>query len=143
MAGVSPSCPPMRPARLRTLFGILQLANPDEITQLLRAWSAGDQDAFDKLTGVVYKELHRLARSYMARERPEHTLQATALINEAYLRLMDAKHVQWKDRAHFFAVSAKLMRRILVDFARSRRSQKRGAEVRPVSMEESAIVSPQ
>src|SRR5690242_15132512 len=114
-----------------------------EITQLLRAWSDGDQDAFEKLTVLVYRELHRLARSYMVREKPDHTLQATALINEAYLRLMDANNVQWKDRAHFFAVSAKLMRRILVDFARARRSEKRGSDVRPVALEESAIVAPQ
>src|ERR1051326_7511743 len=119
------------------------MESQNEVTQLLRAWGAGDQDAFEKLTGLVYKELHRLARSYMIRERADHTLQATALINEAYIRLMDAKNVHWKDRAHFFAVSAKLMRRILVDFARSRRSQKRGADVRPVSLDESAIVSPQ
>src|SRR5262249_19137527 len=85
----------------------------------------------------------RLARSYMIRERPDHTLQATALINEAYVRLMDAKTVHWQNRAHFFAVSAKLMRRILVDFARARGSQKRGVDVRPVALEESAIVSRQ
>lgn len=117
--------------------------SPHEVTHLLLAWSDGDESALEKLTPVVYRELHRLARSYMNRETPDHTLQTTALVNEAYLRLIDGTNVHWRNRAHFFAVSAKLMRRILVDFARSRRSQKRGGEARPVALEESAIVSPQ
>jgi RNA polymerase sigma factor (TIGR02999 family) len=113
-----------------------------DVTQLLVAWSKGDEGALEKLTPLVYNELHRLARGYMVKETPDHTLQGTALINEAYIRLIQGKHVQWRDRAHFFALSAKLMRRILVDFGRSRRSQKRGG-ARPVCLEESAIASPE
>jgi RNA polymerase sigma-70 factor, ECF subfamily len=109
------------------------------VTQLLLAWSKGDENALDKLTPLIYQELHRLARSYMVRETPGHTLQTTALINEAYIRLIDGKHVEWRDRAHFFALSAKLMRRILVDFGRARRSKKRGGK-RPIHLEESAAV---
>jgi len=90
----------------------------------------------------VYQELHRLARAYMVRETPGHTLQTTALINEAYIRLIQAKHVQWRDRAHFFALSAKLMRRVLVDFARSRRAQKRGGAAHAIPLEEAADVAP-
>jgi len=114
-----------------------------EVTQLLLAWSEGNEAALEKLTPLVYRELHRLARSYMKRETPNHTLQATALVNEAYLRLIDGSRVQWRNRTHFFAVSAKLMRRILVDFARSRRSQKRGGAAELVSLEEAGIASPQ
>jgi RNA polymerase sigma-70 factor (ECF subfamily) len=112
-----------------------------DVTQLLLAWSTGDEGALDKLAPLVYEELHRLARSYMAKEASGHTLQTTALINEAYIRLIQGKRVQMRDRTHFFALSAKLMRRILVDFGRSRRSKKRGGE-RPIPLEESAIVSP-
>jgi RNA polymerase sigma factor (TIGR02999 family) len=97
-----------------------------DVTQLLAAWSQGDANALEKLTPLVYKELHRLARAYMAKEQVPHVLQTTALINEAFLRLIDGKRVEWRNRAHFFALAAKLMRRVLVDFARSRRSQKRG-----------------
>src|SRR5208282_2926013 len=97
-----------------------------EITQLLHAWRGGDQLALERLTPVVYQELHRMARVYMSREREGHTLQTTALIHEVYLRLVKVKDVQWQDRAHFFAISAQLMRRILVDFARSHTYQKRG-----------------
>jgi RNA polymerase sigma-70 factor, ECF subfamily len=96
------------------------------VTQLLQDWRLGDQSALDKLMPLVYEELHRLAHKYMAREQSGHTLQTTALVNEAYVRLIDAQHVDWKDRSHFFAISASLMRRILVDFARSRNSDKRG-----------------
>src|SRR5262245_2369845 len=97
-----------------------------EITQLLLAWSDGDQAALEKLTPLVYAELHRLAKGYMFGERPGHTLQTTALINEAYLRLIDWKNVRWQNRAHFFGVAAEVMRRILVDFARARhRSEER------------------
>jgi|SRR5262245_28913797 len=113
-----------------------------DVTQLLRAWSKGDEGALEKLTPLIYKELHRLAWSYMVRETPDHTLQGTALINEAYIRLITGKRVQWRDRAHFFALSAKLMRRILVDFGRSRRSQKRGGE-RPIFLKESAVAAPE
>ena len=106
---------------------------------LLRAWSDGNRDALDKLTPIVYDELHRLARRYMSRERPGHSLQTTALVNEAYMRLVDYKDMQWQNRAHFFAVSAQLMRRILVEHAR-RHNLKRGGGVQHVSLEETAIV---
>ena len=97
-----------------------------EVTQLLKAWTAGDPPALEKLTPLVYRELHRAAQRYMAGERPGHTLQTTALVSEVYLRLADCQQVNWQDRAHFFAVSAPLMRRILVDCARARGYQKRG-----------------
>jgi RNA polymerase sigma-70 factor, ECF subfamily len=113
-----------------------------EVTQLLRAWSEGDEQALEKLVPLVYAELHRLARHYMAGERAGHTLQTSALVNEAYLRLVDFKNVNWQNRAHFYGVSAQLMRRILVDFARSRRSLKRGGEILTVSLEEASIASP-
>jgi RNA polymerase sigma factor (TIGR02999 family) len=111
-----------------------------QVTQLLQAWSNGDERALEKLMPLVYDELHRLARRYMAGERRGHTLQTSALVNEAYLRLVDVKNLNWQNRAHFFGVSAQLMRRILVDFARSRRSQKRGGDTLTVSLEESSIV---
>jgi RNA polymerase sigma factor (TIGR02999 family) len=95
-------------------------------TQLLLAWSRGETDAFDQLVPLVHAELHRLARRYMARERPGHTLQATALVNEACVRLIDLRAIRWQDRTHFFAMAARIMRRILVDFARARRNEKRG-----------------
>ena len=101
---------------------------PAEITRLLQAWGNGDQAALERLTPVVYDELRRMARRYMRREREGHTLQTTALVNEAYLRLVDATHVSWQDRAHFFAVSAQMMRRILVDAARARASARRGGQ---------------
>jgi len=108
----------------------------NEVTQLLRAWSDGQQEALEKLMPLVYDELHRLAQHYMSRERSGHILQTSALVNEAFLRLVDARQVNWQNRAHFFAISASLMRRILVDFARTHQSQKRGAGVRPVSLDE-------
>jgi RNA polymerase sigma-70 factor (ECF subfamily) len=110
-----------------------------DISTLLRAWSGGDQRALEKLTPIVYDELHRLARRYMKGERPGHSLQTTALVNEAYTRLVDYKRMQWQDRAHFFAVSAQLMRRILVEHAR-RHNLKRGGGVLHVSLDEAAIV---
>jgi RNA polymerase sigma factor (TIGR02999 family) len=113
--------------------------SPDDISALLRAWSDGDQSALDRLTPVVYDELHRLARRYMKRERPGHSLQTAALVNEAYMRLVDYERMQWQNRAHFFAVSAQVMRRILVDHAR-RHNLKRGGAVQHVSLEEAAIV---
>jgi RNA polymerase sigma factor (TIGR02999 family) len=117
---------------------------PQELSSLLRAWSGGDESALEKLMPLVYDELHRLAHRYMARERADHnTLQTTALVNEAYLRLIDADRVHWQDRAHFFAISAKLMRRILVDFARTRGYQKRGGDVRKVALDEALVVSPE
>jgi RNA polymerase sigma factor (TIGR02999 family) len=111
------------------------------VTQLLLAWSDGDRAALDKLTPLVYAELHRLAKRYMQRESPGHTLQTTALVNEAYLKLVDASRVHWQNRAHFFGVAAQIMRHILVDFARSRRNQKRGGDLRRVSFDRALMVS--
>lgn len=111
----------------------------DDISTLLRAWREGDQTALERLTPVVYGELHRLAGRYMKRERPGHSLQTTALVNEAYMRLVDYKRMQWHDRAHFFAVSSQLMRRILVEHAR-RHNLKRGGGVQHVSLEGMAVV---
>jgi len=111
-----------------------------EVTSLLLAWGQGDKAALDALVPLVHQELRRLAHRYMAGERTGHTLQTTALVNEAYLRLVDCRQVRWQDRTHFFAVSAQLMRRILVDFARSRHYQKRGAGVRPVSLDENLVL---
>jgi RNA polymerase sigma factor (TIGR02999 family) len=113
-----------------------------EVTQLLQAWSEGDQGALEQLMPLVYEELHQLARRYMADERPGHTLQATALVNEAYLRLANSERGGWRDRAHFFAVSARVMRRILVDWARSRRAQKRGSDVPALELQENLAIVP-
>ena len=113
---------------------------PDvEVSQLLLAWSDGDPSALDKLTPIVYQELHRLARWHMRRERPGHSLQATALVNEAYMRLVDYKRMGWQNRAHFFAVSAQLMRRILVEHAR-RHNLKRGGGVQHIAFDEAVVV---
>jgi RNA polymerase sigma-70 factor, ECF subfamily len=109
-----------------------------KVSGLLRAWSDGDRSALERLTPIVYEELHRLARYHMNRERPGHSLQTTALVNEAYIRLVDYKAMQWQNRAHFFAVSAQLMRRILVEHAR-RHNLKRGGGVPHVSLEETAV----
>jgi len=118
-----------------------QAQAPDnaEVSGLLRAWGDGDRAALDRLTPIVYDELRRLARHYMKGERPGHSLQTTALVNEAYMRLIDYRHMQWQNRAHFFAVAAQLMRRILVDHAR-RHNLKRGGGVQHVSLEETAMV---
>ena len=110
-----------------------------DVTQMLRAWSEGDRDALDRLTPVVYQELRRLARRHLRGERAGHSLEATALVNEAYMRLVDYRRMQWQDRAHFFAVSAQLMRRILVEHAR-RHNLKRGGAVQHVSLEQAARV---
>jgi RNA polymerase sigma factor (TIGR02999 family) len=107
----------------------------------LLAWGRGESRAFDQLVPLVHAELRRLAKRYMARERPDHTLQATALVNEAYLRLIDLKQIRWQDRTHFFAMSARVMRRILVDFARARRNDKRGGGAPKVSLDEALLVS--
>ena len=112
-----------------------------EVTQLLRAWSGGDQEALEKLTPLVYEELHRAAHGYMVQERPGHTLQTTALINEVYLRLVDVREVSWQDRTHFLAVCARLMRRVLTDFARSRGYLKRGGDSPRVALDEALLVS--
>jgi len=122
-----------------TVKSTMNARGAEDVTELLRAWSDGDQRALDGLTPIVYAELRRLAHRYMKRERPDHSLQATALVNEAYLRLVDCTRMQWKDRAHFFAVSAQLMRRILVDHAR-RNNVKRGRGVPHVSFDETAVV---
>src|SRR4051812_42459167 len=112
-----------------------------EVTDLLIAWRGGDQSALDRLVPVVHAELRRLARRQMSRERPDHTLQTSALVNEAYLRLIDLSRMQWQDRGHFFTMSARLMRRILVDHARSRNSLKRGAARERAAFEEALAVS--
>lgn len=114
-----------------------------ELSSLLRAWNSGDESALDKLMPLVYDELHHLAHWHMARERAGHTLQTTALVNEAYLRLIDTDQIQWQDRAHFFAIAAKMMRRILVDLARSRGYQKRGGNARKVTLDEALLASPE
>ena len=111
-----------------------------EITQLLVAWNQGDQAALERLTPLVHGELHRLAKRYMAGERKGHILQTTALVNEAYLRLIDWRNVEWKNRAHFFGLAAQIMRRILVDFARAYQSEKRGGDEIRVSLSEAANV---
>lgn len=111
-----------------------------DVTRLLNAWCAGDPGALEKLTPLVYQELHRRARRYMANERDGHTLQTTALVNEVYLRLVDTPQQNWSNRSHFYAVCAQLMRRVLVDFARSRNSRKRGAGVRHLPLDEALSV---
>ena len=119
----------------------MAIASPHEVTQLLVDWSNGNQAALDRLMPLVDRELHRLAHHYMRQEKPGHTLQTTALVNEAYLRLVDQRHVHWKSRAHFFALSAQLMRRILVDHARKRRYAKRGGDAQKISFDEAMAVS--
>jgi RNA polymerase sigma-70 factor (ECF subfamily) len=117
----------------------MDLPPKNDVTQLLAAWGEGDESALDRLTPLVYAELHRMARRYMRREREEHTLQTTALVNELYLRLVDADKMRWQNRAHFFAVSAQLMRHILVDFARSRKNQKRGGDAIRIPIEDADV----
>ena len=112
---------------------------PKAVTQLLEAWGHGDEAARDELMSVVYQELHRLAHHYMKSESPGHTLQTSALVNEAFLRLVDQKNVKWQNRAHFFGIAAQLMRRILVDYARSRRYAKRGGGIPDLSLEEALV----
>lgn len=111
-----------------------------EITQLLIAWNSGDTAALEKLVPLVHAELHRIARRYMAAERPGHTLQTTALVNEAYLRLIDWKNVQWQNRAHFFGLAAQIMRNILVDFARAHAREKRGCGALQVSLSQADMM---
>jgi RNA polymerase sigma factor (TIGR02999 family) len=115
----------------------------NEVTQLLVAWGNGDQAALEQLMPLVYSELHRLAHRHIKKERPGHTLQTSALLNEAFLRLVDQSDVQWQGRAHFFSIAAQMMRRILVDYARSRRYAKRGGDAQQVSFEEELLVSRQ
>ena len=116
---------------------------PGAVTELLRAWGDGDDAALEQLTPLVEGELRRLARAYMRRERRDHTLQATALVNEAFLRLTDARRVRWQDRAHFLGISARLMRRVLVDHARARGYRKRGGGAQHVTLDEGLVLSPE
>jgi RNA polymerase sigma-70 factor, ECF subfamily len=116
--------------------------SPQRVTQLLTEWSHGDDAALAELTPLVYEELRRLAHHFMEGQRPDHTLQTTALVNEAYLRLADQTNPNWQNRAHFFAVAARAMRQIVVDYARSQRSQKRGGGALKVELDEAALVSP-
>jgi RNA polymerase sigma factor (TIGR02999 family) len=116
--------------------------SPHRVTQLLQQWSHGDSAVLEELTPLVYEELRRLAHHYMEGQRPNHTLQTTALVNEAYLRLADQTNPSWKNRAHFFAVAARAMRQIVVDYARSYQSQKRGGGALRIELDEAAIVSP-
>jgi len=119
----------------------MTVPSPQEVTQLLHAWTNGEESALQKLIPLVYQELHRVAHRYMGREQAGHVLQTTALVNEAYLRLVDASQQHWQNRAHFFAISAKLMRQILVDYARSHFSQKRGGDVALISMNDAPELS--
>jgi len=122
-------------------MGEAMISASEDVTRLLVNWSNGDQAALDKLLPLVNDELRRLARRYMRRESPGHTLQTSALVNEAYLRLIDQKHVQWQNRAHFFGIAAQLMRRILIDHARSHHYAKRGGGALKVSLDEAAAVT--
>jgi RNA polymerase sigma factor (TIGR02999 family) len=115
---------------------------PTDVSGLLRAWSSGDRAALEQLAPIIQSELKRIARRYMARERKEHTLQPTALVNEAFLRLMDTRGLQWQDRAHFFAIAAQMMRRILVNHAIARGTGKRGGGAQKVPLDEAMAVSP-
>jgi RNA polymerase sigma-70 factor, ECF subfamily len=117
------------------------MTRPLEITEILQDWSDGNREALDELMPLVYQELHRQAARYLRRERQDHTLQTTALINEAYLKLVDQKCVKWQNRAHFFAIAAQAMRRILVDHARSKNREKRGGEFEKVDIEDAAMVA--
>lgn len=116
-------------------------ASAHQITELLVSWRNGDRAALDQLMPLVYDELHRLAHRYMKRERPGQTMQTTALVNEAYLRLVDSKEVEWRNRAHFFAIAARIMRHLLVDRARARHDAKRGGARRQVTLDETAVIS--
>jgi RNA polymerase sigma-70 factor (ECF subfamily) len=115
--------------------------SPPQVTQLLKDWSNGNQTARDQLMTLVYEELHRLAHQYMKGERPGNTLQTSALVNEAFVKLVDQRDVHWRNRAHFFGIAAQVMRRILVDHARTRRSAKRGGSATPVSLDEALVIS--
>jgi len=123
--------------------GALPTQSSGAVTQLLRAWSDGEDGALERLTPLVEAELRRLARAYMRRERRGHSLQPTALVNEAFLRLTDARRIRWQDRAHFLGISARLMRRVLVDHARSRGYRKRGGDAQRVTLDEGLVASPE
>lgn len=124
-------------------FNAQDVPGPNEVTQLLRAWSEGDQQALEKLTPLVYAELHRRAHWQMAHERSAQTLQTTALVNEIYVQLIDLRGVSWRDRAHFFALSSRLIRRVLIDAARAKAAQKRGGHSRHVELDDNLLVSQQ
>ena len=117
------------------------MENPHDVTQLLLKWSQGDQGAIDELLPMVYRELHKIAHRYLNKERGEHTLQTTALVHEAYIKLIDQTRVQWQNRAHFFGIAAQAMRRILVDYARTRKREKRGGDDVKLQLDEAAGVS--
>jgi RNA polymerase sigma factor (TIGR02999 family) len=121
----------------------VSISSPGAVTELLRAWSNGDDGALERLTPLVEAELRRLARAYMRRERQAHTLQTTALVNEAFLRLTGARAVGWQDRAHFLGIAARLMRRVLVDHARARGYRKRGGGIQRVTLNERLVASPE
>src|SRR4029453_16736131 len=129
--------------RLREALMDEPLVSPHRVTQLLQQWSHGDGSALAELTPLVYEELHRLAHHFMEGQRPNHTLQTTALVNEAYLRLADQTNPNWQSRAHFFAVAARAMRQILVNYAKSNRAQKRGGGGARIELDEAAILSPE
>ena len=135
--------PPRGECAILPIEKALDTPLPGAVTELLRAWGDGDDGALEQLTPLVEAELRRLARGYMRRERPGHTLQTTALVNEAFLRLTDARRVRWQDRAHFLGISARLMRRVLVDHARSRGYLKRGGDAERVTLDEGLITSPE
>jgi len=119
------------------------MSSPPEITRLLVDWSNGNRDALNQLLPLVERELHRLAHNYMRKEDRDHTLQTSALVNEAYLRLIDQKHTHWQNRAHFFGIAAQIMRRILLNYARDRDRAKRGGGQVHVSLSEASVISPQ
>jgi RNA polymerase sigma-70 factor (ECF subfamily) len=119
----------------------METARTEKVTEILRAWTAGDAGALDRLMPILYAELRRTAAGYMRRERDGHSLQATALVNEAFLRLVDVRHVTYRDRTHFYTLAAQMMRRVLVDHARSRGYQKRGGGVQCIELDEGAVVS--
>lgn len=114
---------------------------PQDISLVLKAWSGGDHEAADKLMPLVYDELRKVAAQYLRKERPDHTLQPTALVNEAYLKLVDITHVDWQDRAHFFAVASQVMRHILVDYARAKATDKRGGAIQKLALDEAISFS--
>ena len=119
----------------------MSLLPPHEMSKLLAAWSDGDREALERLYPLVEAELHRLARRYMRRERPDHTLQTTALVNEAYLKLIDQREVRWQNRAHFFGIAAQVMRRILIDHARKHAYAKRGGGAVHIPLDEAAVLT--
>jgi len=129
-------------ARYSALYLRGMVESRAEVTELLQQWSVGRQDALEQLLPAIYGELKRLAGSYLRRERPDHTLQATALVHEAFLKLVDQRDVRWQNRAHFFGIAAQIMRRILVDHARAHTASKRGSGERPLSLDDALVIAP-